>query len=230
MPNQKTFPLLSRRTMLAGAAAAVTTLSGKAASAMTSVPKPKPKTTISRFDRERFVADCVTAHDADGMAAVKGVLASAMSNHGAVLNALGGPTKAGLDVMHTSSKFTIFAAHWTPQMNLLPHDHMMKALIGIYTGREDNILWHRGDDGIEAYEASCLFPGDVVALPEDAIHSVSNPLQQFTGGIHIYDGDFFDTARHQWDPVSLVEEPSDGDAIKQIFARENERYFNSCKS
>lgn len=182
------------------------------------------------FDRQRFVADCVAAHDANGMDAVNDVLASAMSDHSAVLEVLGDPTRAGLDVMHRSPDFTIFAAHWTPQMNLLPHDHMMKALIGIYAGREDNILWRRGEDGIEAYEASCLFAGDVVALPENAIHSVSNPLQQFTAGIHIYDGDFFATARHQWDPVSLIEEPSDGDAIQAIFAAENERYFASCKS
>ncbi len=192
--------------------------------------KPISSSRRQPFDRLRFVADCVAAHSADGMDAVNEVLAAAVSDHGAVLKALGGPTRAGLDVMHSSSNFTIFAAHWTPQMHLLPHDHMMKALIGIYAGREDNILWRRVDDGIEAYEASCLFEGDVVALPEHAIHSVSNPLQQFTAGIHIYDGDFFATARHQWDPVSLIEEPSDGDAIKAIFAAENERYFASCES
>ena len=77
-------------------------------------------------------------------------------------------------------------------MNLLPHDHMMKALIGIYSGREDNILWRREAAGIEAFDASFLFEGDVAALPADAIHSVTNPLLRFTAGIHIYDGDFFD--------------------------------------
>lgn len=197
---------------------------------METCAKPLSGSSRPLFDRERFVADCVAAHGADGMEAVSEVLARAVSDHGAVLKALGGPTKAGLDVMHSAPDFTIFAAHWTPQMNLLPHDHMMKALIGIYAGREDNILWRRGDDGIEAYEASCLFEGDVAALPANAIHSVTNPLQQFTAGIHIYDGDFFATARHQWDPVSLIEEPSDGDAIKAIFSAENERYFSACKS
>ncbi|WP_284124077.1 hypothetical protein [Parerythrobacter aestuarii] len=177
------------------------------------------------FDRDRFVEDCVSAHRADGMDAVAEVLAEELKDHRAVLRALGGPTRAGLDVMHSSPDFTIFAAHWTPQMNLLPHDHMMKALIGIYTGREDNILWRRGDDGIEAYEANCLFEGDVAALPANAIHSVTNPLQRFTGGIHIYDGDFFETERHQWNPETLAEEPSDGDAIKAMFAQENQRFF-----
>ncbi len=177
-----------------------------------------------RFDREQFAADCVAAHRADGMAAVRDVLAEAVSDHRSVLDGLGEPSAAGLDVLHRSDDFTIFAAHWTPRMNLLPHDHMMEALIGIYTGREDNILWERTDQGIEAASATCLFEGDVVALEALAIHSVTNPLQRFTGGIHIYDGDFFATDRHQWDPETLAEEPSDGDAIRELFARENAYY------
>jgi len=185
-----------------------------------SAPGPISKS----FDRDLFVADCMAAHRDGGMMAVNDVLSRAVSDHRSVLAALGGPTKAGLDVMLASRNLTIFAAHWTPQMNLLPHDHQMAALIGIYTGREDNILWRRGSEGIEAYGANCLFEGDVASLPADAIHSVTNPLLRFTGGIHIYDGDFFDTARHQWDPETLKEEPSDGDAIKAMFARENERY------
>jgi hypothetical protein len=60
-------------------------------------------------------------------------------------------------------------------------------------------------------------------LPEDALHSVTNPLQRFTGGIHIYDGDFFDTTRSQWDPETLEEELSDGARIRDMFRQENER-------
>jgi len=48
-------------------------------------------------------------------------------------------------------------------------------------------------------------------------------LQRFTGGIHIYGGDFFDTTRSQWNPETLEEEPSDGAKIREMFRRENER-------
>ena len=48
-------------------------------------------------------------------------------------------------------------------------------------------------------------------------------LERFTGGVHIYGGDFFATTRSQWDPESLDEQPSDGDVIKAIFERANER-------
>ncbi|MXO58110.1 hypothetical protein GRI89_00930 [Altererythrobacter salegens] len=162
------------------------------------------------------------------MAAVQEVLAAAVSDHRAVLDGLGEPTSAGFDVLLHSPALTIFAAHWTPQMNLLPHNHEMAALIGIYTGREDNILWRDEPEGLRAHSAACLFEGDVVALPVDAIHSVSNPLQRFTGGIHIYDGDFFATERSQWNPETLAREPSDGDTIRAMFARENERRAGQC--
>lgn len=177
------------------------------------------------FDREQFTADCVAAHrDADGMLAVREVLQRTVSDPGAVLTGLGEPTEAGLDVLLRSDTLTIFAANWTPRMTLRPHNHNMWALIGIYTGREDNILWRRTEGGLEARGANCLFEGDVATLGKDAIHSVTNPLTRFTGGLHIYGGDFFDTARHQWDPETLEQEPSNGEVIRAIFAEENERY------
>ena len=51
----------------------------------------------------------------------------------------------------------------------------------------------------------------------------ANPLERFTGGIHIYGGDFFETTRSQWDPETREEQPSDGDVIRGIFERANQR-------
>jgi predicted metal-dependent enzyme (double-stranded beta helix superfamily) len=171
-----------------------------------------------------FVAQCVAANQGEhAQDAVKEVLARRVSDPRATLAAIGEPTKAGMTVFHRSPTLTIFAATWTPQMNLMPHNHRMWALIGIYTGREDNILWRRSETRLTAYEAKALFEGDVAALPETVIHSVTNPLERFTGGIHIYGGDFFATTRSQWNPETLVEEPSDGDVIRRIFERANER-------
>ncbi|HET7292759.1 MAG TPA: hypothetical protein VFM88_10060 [Vicinamibacteria bacterium] len=174
------------------------------------------------MDLDRFVTDCVAAgKDGEPQAAVKEVLARAMADPRAVLAALGEPSQAGIRPLHRSKTLTIFSATWTPQMNLMPHNHLMWALIGIYTGREDNVLWRGTPGRIRAFGAKALFEGDVVALPTDVIHSVTNPLRRFTGGIHIYGGDFFDTARSQWNPETLREEPSDGGTIRELFEREN---------
>ena len=225
-----TLNLTRRNVLIAGAAAMATSTTMAKAQEIPS----KTRVTLGQgksipFDRDRFVEDCIKAHmETDARSAVREVLARAVSDHSAVLNGLGDPSKAGLDVLLSSPTLTIFAAAWTPQMNLLPHDHEMWALIGIYTGREDNILWRQGEYGIEACAANCLFEGDVATLEADAIHSVTNPLLRFTGGIHIYGGDFFGTSRHQWDPETLKVEPSDGDVIRAMFARENERYSKVC--
>ena len=176
------------------------------------------------MDIDRFIDDCVTANrETDAQDAVLEVLDKAVRSPGLVLSAIGEPVKAGIDVLHRSDTLTIFAATWTPQMNLMPHNHLMWANIGIYTGREDNIIWRRSGDSITAFEADALFEGGVGKLPLDAIHSVTNPLLRFTGGIHIYGGDYFETTRSQWNPETLDEEPSDGAVIRGIFERENKR-------
>ncbi|TWI08200.1 hypothetical protein [Aerolutibacter ruishenii] len=183
------------------------------------------------MDIERFVDGCIKANtEDDPQAAVLEVLSKAIRNPNAMLAAVGEPTQAEIKVLHRSKALTIFSAAWTPQMNLMPHNHLMWANIGIYTGREDNILWRQTPGRIEAFGAKALFAGDSVALPVDVIHSVTNPLQRFTGGIHIYGGDFFDTTRSQWDPETLAREPSDGASIGRIFERENQRMHARDKS
>jgi predicted metal-dependent enzyme (double-stranded beta helix superfamily) len=173
---------------------------------------------------QKFVEDCVAANkETNAQEAVKEVLAKGVSNPSAMLKAIGEPTEAGLKVFLRSKELTIFAASWTPQMNLMPHNHRMWANIGIYTGREDNIIWKRSKSGLEANDVRCLFSGDVATLNENSIHSVTNPLQRFTGGLHIYGGDFFATERSQWDPETLDEGPSNGDVIKDIFRKANEQ-------
>jgi predicted metal-dependent enzyme (double-stranded beta helix superfamily) len=174
---------------------------------------------------QRFIDDCVAANtESDRQAAVREVLARGVSDPRAMLLAAGEPERAGITVFHRADDLTIFSAAWTPQMNLMPHNHKMWALIGIYTGREDNIFWRRSEQGVTAHSAEALFEGDVGSLPVSAIHSVTNPLERFTGGIHIYGGDFFATTRSQWDPETREESPSDGDVIRAIFERANERY------
>jgi predicted metal-dependent enzyme (double-stranded beta helix superfamily) len=213
---------LQRRAIVAGALAATSQLIIPIPS-FASTKRPA-STGGESMDIQRFVEDCLAANrEKDAQAAVSEVLAKAVSEPNKVLAAVGEPVRAGLTVFLKSPELTIFAASWTPQMNLMPHNHLMWASIGIYTGREDNIFWKRTPDGIKAHRAEALFQKDTALLPDDAVHSVTNPLLRFTGGIHIYGGDFFGTTRSQWNPETLEEEPSDGAVIRRMFERENER-------
>ena len=211
-----------RRKVVLGAAATA----GQLMLSASAMAKQKMPTSIGtdKLDLERFVADCIAANsETDAQSAVKEVLARAVSSPNAVLAAVGQPDRAGIVPIHRSETLTIFNARWTPQMNLMPHNHLMWANIGIYTGREDNIFWRETDASVAAFYAEALFQKDTAALPIDAVHSVTNPLLRFTGGIHIYGGDFFGTTRSQWNPETLEEEPSDGAVIREMFERENQR-------
>lgn len=100
---------------------------------------------------------------------------------------------------------------------------MRWAVIGVYTGREDNILWRRLPDDIngriEAAGAKTLGTKDVLLMGADAIHSVVNPLSRLTGAIHVYGGNFFGVSRSEWDPESLDELPYDMEKVLRMFAQ-----------
>ena len=175
-------------------------------------------------EMQKFIEECISASkDSEPQLAIEALLKRNLSEPRDMLNAIGEPTEAGLKVFLRSKELTIFAATWTPQMNLMPHNHLMWANIGIYTGREDNILWKRTKEGLVAKDVQCLFAGDVARLHTNAIHSVTNPLRRFTGGLHIYGGDFFATERSQWDAETLHEEPSNGEVIRQLFKEANDQ-------
>ena len=85
----------------------------------------------------------------DVQANIREVLARELADPGAVLTGLGEPTRGGLKALYRSPELTILNIVWAPLMQLLPHEHNMWALIGIYTGaRGRNIFWRRDSDAI----------------------------------------------------------------------------------
>jgi predicted metal-dependent enzyme (double-stranded beta helix superfamily) len=162
------------------------------------------------FDLGQFIADCRDAVAGDSShKAVREVVARAVSDPAAVLAGLGEPTRAAVDGLYRSDTLTILNVVWGPQMTVMPHNHLMWAVIGVYSGREDNIFWRRlpGDTRglIEAAGAKSLGARCAEPLGRDVIHSVTNPLDRLTGAIHVYGGDFFAVSRSEWDPETLLE-------------------------
>src|SRR3954451_23812429 len=99
------------------------------------------------FDLFQFVADCREANASDkSQKYLREVVARAVSEPAAVLAALGEPQRAGLHKLYQSRELTVLNLVWAPMMTVMPHNHQMAAVIGIYTGREDNIFWRRIPD------------------------------------------------------------------------------------
>jgi hypothetical protein len=133
------------------------------------------------FDLFHFVADCRDALAADkSHKYVREVVARTVSDPSAVIAALGEPQRAGLTKVYQSDDLTILNVVWAPMMTVLPHNHQMWAVIGIYTGREDNIFWRRLTDEpggrVEAAGARSFGKRDAEPLASDIIHSVDEPV------------------------------------------------------
>jgi predicted metal-dependent enzyme (double-stranded beta helix superfamily) len=184
------------------------------------------------FDLDQFIADCRAAL-ANGKShkPVREVVARAVRDPSSVLRVLGEPKRAGVHKLYQSNDLTILNVLWAPMMTILPHNHNMWAVIGIYTGREDNIFWRRipGSGGrVEAAGAKALCEKDAEPLGHNIIHSVTNPIPRFTGAIHVYGGDFFNpTRRSEWDPETLLEGPLDPERNVRRFEEANAIFAKS---
>ena len=180
------------------------------------------------FSTEQLIADCRAAIAADrSHKQVREIVRRAVSEPASVVKALGEP-RPGLHALYRSSELTILNVVWGPMMTIAPHNHnRIWAVIGVYTGREDNIFWRRipgGDGRVEAAGAKSLCEKDAEPLGPDIIHSVTNPIGRLTGAIHVYGGDFFDPGRSEWDPETLREEPFDIERARRRFAAANDAW------
>jgi predicted metal-dependent enzyme (double-stranded beta helix superfamily) len=177
------------------------------------------------FDIERFIEECKAAvAEDDSHKAAREVVERALAAPGEIVRALGEPRQAGLETLYRSDSLTILNFAWAPLMTLMPHNHNMWALIGIYSGREDNLFWRRRGPVVEAAGAKAIGTGDVAALGRDVIHSVTNPIEKMTCALHVYGGDFFAPGRSEWDPETLTERPFDVERARRLFAAANARF------
>lgn len=176
------------------------------------------------FESNQFIQDCRDRlREANAHAAVKEIVARAVSEPGEVLRSLGEPGLAGLQTLYRSETLTILNVLWGPGMSLYPHDHGMWAVIGIYSGREDNAFYRRSESGLTAHGAKTLDIKETIPLGEAVIHSVTNPLDRITAAIHVYGGDFFAVPRREWDPQTLQERAFDLEHARQVFEEANKR-------
>jgi predicted metal-dependent enzyme (double-stranded beta helix superfamily) len=182
------------------------------------------------FDKDRFIQDCTKAV-AEGQAAIRELVAEAVSDRAGIIAALGAPQHAGITPLYKSPELTIINFVWAPCMSLMPHNHQMFSVVGIYAGREDNVFWRRTGTSIEAAGAKSLGTGDVATLGRDVIHSVLNPIGKRTCAIHVYGGDFFNPPqpRSTWDHETLIERPWNVEEVKALF-READARFNAAKN
>ena len=178
---------------------------------------------------DRFITECRAAlTQPTPELVIKEILEGTVSSPSEVEAALGTPRQGSIATLHHARDLTILNVVWTPGMAVYPHDHRMWALIGLYGGREDNTFYRRSPTGLQVARGKQLETGNTALLGESVIHAVANPLRVFTGAIHIYGGDFFGTARTEWDRETLQEKPFDIERARKLFADANQRWLAEC--
>ena len=176
------------------------------------------------FEKERFIEDCRAAlKERNAQAAIRELVEKAVSEPAQVLRALGEPKLSGVETIYRADELTILNLCWGPRMVFKPHDHRMWAVIGIYGGREQNFFFRRSDKGLTQHGLKELSTREVIPLGKAIIHAVTNPLDQITGAIHVYDGDFFAMPRSEWNPKTFEEHPYDMEHTLRAFEEANER-------
>ena len=162
------------------------------------------------FDAETFVGDCRAAlAEPQPMLAVKEVLERAMARPADIAAAL--HADPGVAVLHRSDDLTVVSVVVPPgRPQTLPHNHRMWALVGIYGGQEDNQFFRRSGGGLEESGGRSLRQSDTLAMGDDTIHAIRNPLEHSAlAAVHVYGGDLLATQRSMWTVPGHEEQPYD---------------------
>lgn len=119
-------------------------------------------------------------------------------------------------LLHEEADHTlaVFAVSWLPGRGTPPHDHGTWGVVTGVDGSERNTFWKRVDDGsrpdyaelVKAGE-KIVGEGDVLIMPADAIHTVTNETDKVTLSLHIYGRHIGFTGRRQFDPGTRTVKP-----------------------
>ncbi|WP_211254225.1 hypothetical protein [Enterovibrio calviensis] len=143
------------------------------------------------FDLAKLISECEAAFDGEEpQNKIIDVLTKSLCDPASVKAVLAPTRRTGFEKLYVSEQFTILHFIWAPKMAMPAHNHNLWSVVGVYEGREDHIFWRRDEKKsphrIRAIGSASIGAGEVLSMDENAIHSVLNPTDLFTGGIHIY--------------------------------------------
>ena len=135
------------------------------------------------FSLQQFIASCRAA---PGVQAVAKLMRDAVHDPDGVRAAL--DATSGDRILHQNSQLTVLNVAIPAGFRSSPHDHSIWAVIGIYEGQEDNVLFRNLGDRLTVSERHEVRAPGVLVLDGTTIHAISNPLAQPTRGLHVYGG------------------------------------------
>ncbi len=174
----------------------------------------------------RFVEACVPlapSRDHDGVAALLRKLIADPETFASTVPAFDecppsdrGWVMGGEHVCHQSDELTVMVLDTLPGVLQPPHDHSMKAIIGVFEGQEDQRFYAKVDGGATPSSTRSLGAGEVVVLGEQAVHAISSPPGRHARAVHVYFGDIYEVERSLYHPETLEQVPYSGDGYDEF--------------
>lgn len=166
---------------------------------------------MKNFTIEGFAKECkaVMAKSDDRRAAAEAFLQKTLDENdlqqivNTLEDAIPADANVGEMIVHSSPELTMMYVRVPARFQSGIHDHTVFACIGQLYGSEKNVIYDRTVDnkGLTVANTRTVNVGEVISLPEDAIHHIENPNISTSGALHIYGGDFYAVMdeRSLWD-------------------------------
>jgi predicted metal-dependent enzyme (double-stranded beta helix superfamily) len=168
------------------------------------------------FAIDTFIDACKSAlSSAQPMIEVRQLMSTALLDCAGLKAMLGAIPGEPSRILHREDDLTVLQVSLPPGLKSPVHNHTIWAVIGVYEGQEDNRFF-TDDGGLTQHSARSLGVGDVAALDEASIHSIENPLDTVTLGLHVYGGDLLAAPRDVWDHSTGLREPFTQERFAEI--------------
>ena len=152
------------------------------------------------FSIEAFAIGCKEAmeHAPDKRQAAKAFLEKMLEDNESsdVIKVLEDAIPKGADIgemiVHQSPELTMLYGRIPPRFQSGIHNHTVFACIAQLEGEEINTSYQRSEngDGLRVIGTTTNKTGEVISMPEEAIHHIENPNPKEGKALHIYGGDF----------------------------------------
>lgn len=189
------------------------------------------------FDLRRFVKDCEDSGGELNCADyVTARLRYELTNPIAMTAALPRFEEEEI-LLHADDNITIFLVQLSANVMYPPHNHNMAATIALCHGTEVATYFRLRGGKPERSVNRTYSAGDMVFLPDDAIHAVGNPGAERSVALHVYYGNLPTVRRNLWHPetgeaLPFTEEnyfefASPVDATQSFTLPDQQRWFSA---
>ncbi len=167
------------------------------------------------FDSDAFVQSCIDAlAESDPAGAIGELIERAVSEPRSLELACPVPVDLSDDgVMHLSKEILVCHAIFPRRFQTGIHNHSVGAIIGVWSGYEDNYLFEETGSGLRPLGPHRVETGQILVLGADAIHDVHTPPTTWSAALHVYLGDISTAPRNVW--ASVDSPPSEFNGEQQ---------------